>query len=178
MIGSGGHCETKHGETRQDETRDGFALGETRFSIPARQRLVKFSVNVEHARVNKQPSHLHDCPSVTHCLPRQRYRPRAGLRFIQRLPIDKFDAGAPGVARERGTRERAPLNSTNPTYFPRHRFHITCDAFTIDSPIDTACRRSLVFPLCRELRQFGFSSATRGAQTTNLFHGSGQVDSD
>lgn len=36
-----------------------LALGKTRFSLLARLRLVKFSVNVEHARVNKQPSHLH-----------------------------------------------------------------------------------------------------------------------
>jgi len=61
-----------------------LALGKTRFSFLARLRLVKFSVNVEHARVNKQPSHLHDCPSVTQCLPRQRYR--AAPRRIKAYP--------------------------------------------------------------------------------------------
>lgn len=53
-------------------------------SLLARLRLVKFSVNVEHARVNKQPSHLHDCRSVTQCLPRQRYR--AAPRRIKAYP--------------------------------------------------------------------------------------------
>lgn len=45
---------------------------------------LSFLWTVEHAWVNKQPSHLHDCPSVTHCLPRQRYR--AAPRRIKAYP--------------------------------------------------------------------------------------------
>lgn len=80
-----------------------IALCKTRFAIRTGLCLVKFSVNVEHAWVNKQSSHLHDCPSVTDCLPRQRYY-CAGLRFIQRLPIDKFDAEAGSNTRKENIR--------------------------------------------------------------------------
>lgn len=88
---------------------------------------LKFFVNVEHARVNKQPSHLHDCPSVTHCLPRQRYTAprRAGLRFIQRSPIDKFDAGADGSSTAKGAaRTSSPRELRKSDLFPRHEFHV------------------------------------------------------
>jgi len=98
---------------------------ETRFLVSSCCYVcLKFSLNVEHARVNKQPSHLHDCPSVTHCLPRQRYRARP--RRIKVYPTvylstNLTSAGREGAlggaARERGTRERAPITySANPTY--------------------------------------------------------------
>lgn len=58
----------------------------TRFPRFSRLRAAKFSTNVEHAQVNKQPSYLHGYPSVTHCLPRSTVQSgRAGLRFIQRF---------------------------------------------------------------------------------------------
>jgi len=98
---------------------------ETRFLVSSCCYVcLKLSVNVEHARVNKQPSHLYDCPSVTHCLPRQRYRARP--RRIKVYPTVYLSTNLTsaegrealgGAARERGTRERAPITySANPTY--------------------------------------------------------------